>query len=287
MNYLPAPIPGPVETESRTVRLNPVRAHSMRTLHGDLYVPSGQREGRYFYAFATSPKAIEAAQRLRYEVFNVELGEGLATSALQGLDEDEFDGQMTHLLLLHGSTQEIVGTYRLQTVEHALRQGGLYSTQEFDIDFLDRLEGGAIECGRACLHSEHRNVSALLTLWMGIAEFMKSTESRYLFGCCSITSTDPDDGWRALNTIRAKDFLHTDFFVEARPEFSCGLASRASDPNLGTLEKLPKLFGTYMKLGARVVSEPAIDHSFGTVDFLVLMDSGDVTHSSFTRMLQA
>ena len=51
------------------------------------------------------------------------------------------------------------------------------------------------------------------------------------------------------------------------------------DPKLGPALKLPKLFRTYLRLGALVVSEPAIDREFGTVDFLILMDGKEVALS--------
>ena len=43
--------------------------------------------------------------------------------------------------------------------------------------------------------------------------------------------------------------------------------------------KLPKLFRTYIRLGTKVISEPAIDLEFGTVDFLVLQDGKKFTFS--------
>ena len=37
--------------------------------------------------------------------------------------------------------------------------------------------------------------------------------------------------------------------------------------------KLPTLFNAYMRFGARVASEPAIDREFKTIDYLVVMDT--------------
>ena len=36
--------------------------------------------------------------------------------------------------------------------------------------------------------------------------------------------------------------------------------------------KIPKLFRTYLRFGAKVCSPPAIDRRFKTIDFLVLFD---------------
>ena len=36
--------------------------------------------------------------------------------------------------------------------------------------------------------------------------------------------------------------------------------------------KLPRLFSTYLGIGAKVCSPPAIDRRFKTIDFLVMLD---------------
>src|SRR5690348_8644694 len=56
-----------------------------------------------------------ACQRLRYLVFNCELGEGLDVSARTGLDRDQFDFICDHLMVTDASTGLLVGTYRMQT----------------------------------------------------------------------------------------------------------------------------------------------------------------------------
>ena len=52
------------------------------------------------------------AHALRYQVFNVELGEGLAESAALGLDMDRYDAACDHLLVIDTTTDTVVGTYR-------------------------------------------------------------------------------------------------------------------------------------------------------------------------------
>jgi putative hemolysin len=55
-----------------------------------------------------------ACQRLRYLVFNCELGEGLDTSSRTGLDGDRFDFICDHLMVHDSATGKLVGTYRMQ-----------------------------------------------------------------------------------------------------------------------------------------------------------------------------
>ena len=243
----------------------------------DVVTFSGQPDGPYIAGLACSDRCVMEAQRLRYEVFNVELGEGLSESAVTGLDQDPFDRQMSHLVLLERAAGAVIGTYRVQTALHALKHDGLYSAGEFQLAGLAPYFDRTIELGRACIATDHRRFAAVLVLWLGIGGFMNMHRQRYLFGCCSLTSSDPDDGWRAMKTIRAKDYLHPDIMLAANDSCSCGPGSREFDEDLGEALLLPKLFRAYVRLGAKVVSEPAIDREFGTVDFLVFLDGYEVT----------
>lgn len=269
------------------VQSPPLRVEDLRStqdLRGrwnqcDVLSLSKLRGTHYIAGFACSDRCVEEAQRLRYDVFNVELGEGLAGSALSGLDRDEFDDQMTHLVLLDVATGQIVGTYRIQTITHALAAKGIYSSQLFNLSGMEPYFPKTLELGRACLAKDHRTLAAILTLWTGLGEYMNLYHQQYLFGCCSLTTQDPDDGWRAMKTIRARDYLHPSLHLRAHPAHSCGPAAREFDADLGPAIPLPKLFKTYMRLCAKVISEPAIDRDFGTVDFLVLMDGKQVNLS--------
>jgi len=268
-------------SESLAVNMKTAHAQSVDDLraqwgHADLLTQPQLDRGKYIAGIAASERCIEEALRLRYEIFNVELGEGLASARETGMDRDEFDDQMTHLVLVEKATGRIVGTYRVQTVRHALAHHGIYSAREYDLTAFAPYFDEAIELGRAGLAQEHRSLTAIILLWHAIGMFMNIFDQKYLFGCSSINSRDPDDGWRTLKTIRANDWLHPDLFLRATAEFSCGDAGREFDPDIGEAMPLPKLFRTYMKLGARVCSEPAVDREFGTVDFLILLDGHNV-----------
>ncbi len=242
----------------------------------DLLILQAQRHPRYLVGFACSDQFLEQSFRLRYEVFNLEMREGLAASHLTGLDQDEFDPQMTHLTLFDQETARIAGTYRLQTARRGVQGRGLYSAQEFDLIGLESRFANAVECGRACIAPDHRSLITLRLLWFGIASFMKLHACDLLFGCCSIRSNDPDDGWRAMRTLRRLNYLHPELSLSAKPRYSCGAPTREADPALGDAPPLPTLFKAYVRQGARVISEPALDCEFGTVDFLVMTELGKV-----------
>src|SRR3954451_22963270 len=86
---------------------------------------------KYVPRLAGTPDDVRRAQRLRFEVFNLELNEGLAESHFTGLDVDPFDQVCDHLVVENVANGEVVGTYRLQTGEVAAANIGYYCEREF------------------------------------------------------------------------------------------------------------------------------------------------------------
>src|SRR5882757_2178056 len=98
----------------------------------------------YSARLAQSPAEVRAAQSLRFEVFNLELHEGLEQSYATGMDEDPFDAVCSHLIVEHLPSQSIVGTYRLQTGANAARNLGYYCSQEFEFACFEPLRAEMI-----------------------------------------------------------------------------------------------------------------------------------------------
>jgi putative hemolysin len=232
-------------------------------------VPLGVFDGgRYLLRFASSLADLEAVQRLRFEVFNLELNEGLAESYASGLDRDTHDAVCHHLMVIHKETGALAGTYRLLAGPLAAATD-FYSYGEFDLRAMpaEILETG-VEAGRACVHRDHRNGRVVTLLWRGIARYLTWNEKRYLFGCCSLPTLDPLEIERARRRLVASDKLHGDFFVPAHR--GCALPETVADGD--GAGALPSLFSSYLKLGAKVCSAPALDVAFGVSDFLILLD---------------
>src|SRR5215472_5382125 len=92
---------------------------------------------------------VRGAQALRYEVFNLELDEGLEQSHATGLDKDPFDAVCDHLIVEHLPTGHIVGTYRLQSGPNAASYLGYYCAQEFEFSVFEPIRARIVELGRA------------------------------------------------------------------------------------------------------------------------------------------
>ncbi len=230
------------------------------------------QEGRYEVRFARNADELDELLRLRFEIFNVELGEGLESSLETGRDEDEFDAVCHHLIVVERASGRIIGTYRLQTSAMAHQHIGFYSDAEFDLgQFPSNVLADSVELGRACIAIEHRNTQVLFLLWKGLARYMAVTGQRYLFGCCSLTSQDPEEGWAVMALLQERGQIHPEVSTTPRSDFECHRLEGAT-PWPRKAVKIPKLFRIYLRHGALVCGPPAIDRRFKTIDFLVIFD---------------
>ena len=263
--------------------------------------------GRYRLRLAENAEDREAACRLRFRVFNIELGEGLESSYETGLDTDRFDAVCEHLLVEDKSSRRVVGTYRMQSGETAARHQGYYSEQEFDLAPYEPLRQDILELGRASIDREHRTPEVLMLLWRGIAQYATNMGLHILLGCSSLNSNDPAEGWqmyRQLENFRVPaEFETAPTAAYACPTGSYDLVQQGlcaqppfcqSDRSLPgevspapdkTPVKVPKLLRTYLSIGARIAAPPAWDREFHTIDFLTLLDLKMLSAAARNRFL--
>jgi putative hemolysin len=256
--------------------------------------------GNYRLRMARSRQDIDAACRLRFRVFNIELGEGLESSYETGLDTDRFDPVCEHLIVEDKPSCGVVGTYRMQSGLTAARHRGYYTAQEFDLAPYEPLRPGILELGRAAIDREHRTPEVLTLLWRGIAQYAHEMGLRYLLGCSSMNSCDPAEGWqlyRQLQQFRvAPEFETVPAAAYACPEEQQEpqiqplplLADRRA-PNHESetpfVVKVPRLLRTYLAIGARIAAPPAWDREFRSIDFLTLLDLKLLSASARNRFL--
>ena len=234
--------------------------------------PDEIRTRRYTLRFARDGRDLEAIQRLRFRVFNEELNEGLAASRESGLDRDPYDARCHHLLVLVTASGEAVGTYRLMTRETAHGES-FYSDSEYYLGALpSHIASDAVEAGRACVAAEHRNGRVIRMLFAGLARYLSWNNKRYLFGCCSVPTLVPAEMYALLARLQGEGHVDTEILLAARPHVREPMPPLAQvAANLASVEA-PALMTTYIRLGARVISEPAFDRDFNVSDLMVLLD---------------
>jgi putative hemolysin len=154
----------------------------------------------------------------------------------------------------------------MQTGERAALRLGYYCAREFEFAPYEPLRPEILELGRACIAKDHRSMQVLSMLWRGIAQYASNRNLRYLLGCSSFTSQDPALGHAAFNALKSY-LAPAPLQTVPMPGFQLEAASA------GTLHvQVPKLLSAYLALGAWICAAPALDRSFGTIDFLTCLD---------------
>lgn len=222
---------------------------------------------RYELCLAEQLDDVRAAQRLRFEVFNLELHEGLAEAFVTGLDVDDFDEVCDHLLVRERISGAVIGTYRLQTGRNAALNRGYYSAREFNFTPFEPVRHQLVELGRACVAHDHRNQVVLGLLWKGIAQYGKSHGARYLTGCSSLTTQDEAGAFATFHTLAAQSLVESQWQTQPCPGWECAATKKHANAL-----PIPRLLRAYLAIGAKICGAPAIDREFSTIDFLTWLD---------------
>ena len=220
----------------------------------------------YTLLVATDGAQVQAAQRLRYQVFADELGAQLpATGA--GEDVDRFDAYCDHLIIREERIGSVVGTYRMLPPHRAAEAGGLYADGEFDLAGMGQLRGRLVETGRSCVHPDHRTGAVINLMWAGIARYMHRHGYRWLAGCASVPLDDGGPSAAGVWDLAQRKHLAPPAW-RVRPHRPWPV--RAASPAYGPVVVPPLLKG-YLRLGAWICGAPAFDPDFNCADFFVLL----------------
>ncbi|MEV6298373.1 GNAT family N-acyltransferase [Actinoplanes sp. NPDC051861] len=219
----------------------------------------------YTLLLADDASQVEAAQRLRHDVFAGELGASLP-GAVDGRDTDEFDAYCDHLVVRDDATGDVVGTYRMLPPRAAELAGRRYADTEFDLSALRPLRDHLVEIGRSCVHPDHRSGAVVNLMWAGIARYLHLNNLRWLGGCASVPLGDGGHtaaGVRAR--VNAKHLSPPALRVRPRTPW-VPAEGLLADPKVA----VPPLLRGYLRLGSWICGEPAYDADFNCADFYVL-----------------
>jgi|WetSurMetagenome_2_1015567.scaffolds.fasta_scaffold00042_24 L-ornithine Nalpha-acyltransferase len=235
---------------------------------------------------AVTQDELIAALRLRYEIFNLEMNEGLVSSDKTGLDRDEYDLMCDHIIVVDAERQTVVGTYRMLLGSEAERNIGYYSETEFEMSSFRKLQGEKLELGRACVRRDYRCQAVLGLMWSFIAGHIDRFDVRYVFGCGSIHTINPAVISSIYGHLRSGYMSSAEFRVtplKKAPGFNPNLA-----PNMRLVSKhMPPLLCAYLRLGAQIAGEPAFDEEFGVSDFLFMLHRNKLTSRYRNRFFES
>ncbi len=242
------------------------------------------RGGNLGVRIATTDAEIDAVQAMRYRIFYEEKGAKADPEALASRrDKDAYDAVAHHLLVVDhdiGSGPEgVVGTYRLIPREAAAKVGRFYSADEYDITPMANYPGRVLELGRSCVAAEYRNRAVLQLLWRGIAAYIFRHRIDVMFGCASLSGTDPDAIGPELTYLYHNHLAPPALRLRALPHRYVDM--RRVDPASLDLRRalnaLPPLIKGYLRLGGFVGDGAVIDSQFNTTDVAVVVKSDLIT----------
>ncbi len=258
------------------------------------------KKSNFVARLAINKAEIEAAQRLRFDVFYQELSaKPNKRVSLTGRDIDKFDEICEHILVVYtgpssmlSSVQvidgELVGTYRLLPQQVAQQNFGFYSQTEFDVAPLLAAKENLsfLELGRSCVAEQFRTKPVLELLWQEIWNYVREHNVDVLMGCASIVGTDPKKLKLPLSYLATNHQPPSDWMVSAQPTQELlritAQTLTAQDSRKARL-MLPPLIRSYLRIGAYIGDEAVVDYQFGTTDVLVLLPISNIKPNYFDR----
>ncbi len=218
---------------------------------------------------------LHEALRLRAEVF---FEDPLHPHHGEEIDIDDYDSTCDHIIIVDNRINTIVGTYRIRTTKF---NRDFYSEVEFNLDPVLALDAGKMELGRACVKQGFRSGSVISLLWRGITSYAMRSGSKHLFGCSSVLTTEAKEAAEIYLYLKRNGYMSktcisypTDACRFRNFDSSvCFAATHYDEANEGVIRaKTPALFQSYLKSGAVVCGEPAVDFDFGCIDFLTVLN---------------
>jgi len=210
---------------------------------------------QYTIRIAKTEQEVDAALKLRYDVFKKELNRNFRFNKER--DKDEFDDQAHHLIVIDNESDSVVGTYRMQTYEQAQSGNGFVSSKRFHIDqFPESVLHNAVEVGRACISKEHRNGRVLFLLWKGFAGYLTHFEKRYLFGYSAFESKNPAAVFNTYRILKEEGKIHPEYDIEVRDPYKFPVQANGQDSDE---IDIPPLLKNYLDVGCYVCSKPSVD----------------------------
>jgi len=239
--------------------------------------------GAFEVRLAETEPEVEAAQRLRYQVFYEEMS-AIPSPAMREhqRDFDHFDDYCDHILVVDRATADeegqplVVGTYRLMRDTDAARAGGFYTSGEFNISRLLASEAGGrlLELGRSCVLKAYRaKPITMQLLWRGVMMYVARFSIDTLFGCASLHGTDADELALPLSYLYHYHPMPEAARVRPHREL-CASMNRLPKDTIDVREAqraLPPLIKGYLRAGAQIGDGAFVDRQFGTTDVFIYL----------------
>jgi putative hemolysin len=225
---------------------------------------TAQATGRLRARFSEVPEDIEAAQRLRHEVF---IAPRLGARA-DGVDADAFDPLCTHALIEEVATGRLVCCFRMMHLADGSQIARSYSAQHYELSGLLDYPSPMVEMGRFCARPGYSSPDVLRVAWGAMSDYVDANGVGLLFGCSSFDGVDEAVYMDAFAYLRARHLAPTCWQPRVKSpsvfSFATLLGLRRPDMRLA-MKRMPPLLRTYLTMGGWVSDHAVIDRDLNTL----------------------
>jgi putative hemolysin len=224
--------------------------------------------GGFIIKTASTPQEIMSVLRLRYEVFYREFQN---KKFPVGIDLDSYDRQADHLIIIDTKSEAVVGTYRLISSRFSKT---FYSESEFELGEFLSTPTRKLELGRACIHKNYRTGFMISLLWRGVSEYARLADAQILFGCTSVKTMDPVKIAQILAYLDGMSARSHNPKIVPTKNYRVPMleVARAELEDYQGKELIPPLLESYIKMGGKVLGDPALDRDFKCTDLFTVLD---------------
>src|SRR5262249_2614466 len=122
-----------------------------------------------------------------------------------------------------------------------------------------------------------RQGTVMLLLWRGLSEYVRHINAKFLFGCSSVKTTDPAEVVAVQDRLRSLGHTTEEYEVKPLPGCQMNLDRVKQTKSAHGQTLIPPLLDAYLRAGARVAADPALDTEFQCVDFFTVLSVDDVS----------
>ena len=240
---------------------------------------------KFVIKIARSKKERKQSHDLRTRIFSTEyIGNVHALNS----DWDRFDRKADFLVIIDKQKNDVVGSYRLI---RSRRSKKFYTSSEFFINNFVSSPGLKVELSRACVAPEYRKGAVVLLLWKGIQSYLVQARADVLFGCSSLSNISLAETLEVIRYLDHKNYTcDNQWNIRPKYSFNCNqqLLSNISQlaPTPPSTIKLPPLFKSYLKIGAKMISVPAYDPHYKCYDFFTILKVDDLNKKVVNKFFQ-
>lgn len=249
------------------------------------------RSNNLVVRLAENAAEVEAAQRLRYQIFCEEMGgKGNPEVQRQKRDFDKYDDVCHHMLVLDTTRpgdHEVIGTYRLLTRDNMEKVGSFYTETEYDVSKVKANGGRLLELGRSCVEQQYRTRPVIQLLWQGIGSFIQAKDIELMFGCASFLNTNVNEHKHALSYLYHYHLAPEHIRPRTLPDLyvNMNLMPKEEVVPRAAINALPTLIKGYLRLNGCVGDGAFLDYAYNTCDVSIVVQTQNVQQKYADRYI--